>query len=97
MSRLILIPSQGIVAWPVAKLLEFALGPHHGIIYRRAELKELIAMHSNVGELGGDLKMDTVNIIGEVLDLQEKVNLWFNSAKRLAKSESGCKTSDDAY
>lgn len=30
-------------------------------------------MHSNQGELGGDLKMDTVNIIGEVLDLQEKV------------------------
>ena len=55
-------------------MLEFALGPHHGIIYRRAELKELIAMHSNVGELGGDLKMDTVNIIGEVLDLQEKVS-----------------------
>jgi hypothetical protein len=27
---------QGIVAWPVAKLLEFVLGSHHGIIYRRA-------------------------------------------------------------
>lgn len=64
---------QGIVAWPVAKLLEFALGPHHGIIYRRAELKELIAMHSNVGQLGGDLKTDTVAIIGGALDLQEKV------------------------
>ncbi len=65
---------QGIVAWPVAKLLEFALGPHHGIIYRRAELKELIAMHSNVGQLGGDLKTDTVAIIGGALDLQEKVS-----------------------
>ncbi|KAI0364646.1 DUF21-domain-containing protein [Pilatotrama ljubarskyi] len=63
----------GIVAWPVAKILEFALGPHHGIIYRRAELKELIAMHSNAGELGGDLKTDTVAIIGGALDLQEKV------------------------
>lgn len=57
----------------MAKLLEFALGPHHGIIYRRAELKELIAMHSNVGQLGGDLKTDTVAIIGGALDLQEKV------------------------
>lgn len=83
---------QGIVAWPVAKLLEvcsyvsvlkfipmvllqFALGPHHGIIYRRAELKELIAMHSSVGEYGGDLKTDTVTIIGGALDLQEKVCL----------------------
>ena len=26
---------QGIIAWPVAKLLEIVLGPHHGIIYRR--------------------------------------------------------------
>ncbi len=65
---------QGVTAWPVAKLLEFALGPHHGIIYRRAELKELIAMHSNGGQLGGDLKTDTVTIIGGALDLQEKVS-----------------------
>ncbi|KAH8093859.1 hypothetical protein BXZ70DRAFT_367149 [Cristinia sonorae] len=63
----------GVVSWPVAKLLEFVLGPHHGIIYRRAELKELIAMHANTGELGGDLKTDTINIIGATLDLQEKV------------------------
>ena len=27
---------QGIVSWPVAKLMEFILGPHHGIMYRRA-------------------------------------------------------------
>jgi hypothetical protein len=38
-----------------------------------AELKELIAMHSNVGHHGGDLKTDTVTIIGATLDLQEKV------------------------
>ncbi|KZT01891.1 DUF21-domain-containing protein [Laetiporus sulphureus 93-53] len=61
------------VAYPVAKLLEFILGQHHGIMYRRAELKELIALHSNAGELGGDLKTDTVTIIGGALDLQEKV------------------------
>ncbi|EMD35783.1 hypothetical protein CERSUDRAFT_115736 [Gelatoporia subvermispora B] len=69
----VLIWTLAIVAWPVAKILEFALGPHHGIIYRRAELKELIAMHSSRGELGGDLKTDTVTIIGGALDLQEKV------------------------
>jgi metal transporter CNNM len=87
-----LIYALGIIAWPVAKLLEFALGPHHGIIYRRAgkyarpflwsfgltfwdcvELKELIAMHSNMSSHGGDLKTDTVTIIGATLDLQEKV------------------------
>ncbi|PCH34757.1 hypothetical protein WOLCODRAFT_78548 [Wolfiporia cocos MD-104 SS10] len=69
----VLIWTLGIVAYPVAKLLELVLGPHHGIIYRRAELKELIAMHSNMGELGGDLRTDTVTIIGGALDLQEKV------------------------
>ena len=30
-------------------------------------------MHSSVGEYGGDLKTDTVTIIGGALDLQEKV------------------------
>lgn len=64
---------QWVVAWPVAKLLEFILGPHHGIIYRRTELKELIAMHSDAGTQGGDLHKDTVTIIGATLDLQEKV------------------------
>lgn len=63
----------GIFAWPVAKLLEYVLGPHHGVIYRRAELKELIAMHSSTSPHGGDLKSDTVTIIGATLDLQEKV------------------------
>ena len=37
------------------------------------ELKELIAMHSSLGAYGGDLKSDTVTIIGATLDLQEKV------------------------
>jgi metal transporter CNNM len=71
--RLHSLSSQGIVSWPVAKLLEFILGPHHGIMYRRSELKELIAMHAATGELGGDLNADTVTIIGATLDLQEKV------------------------
>ena len=30
-------------------------------------------MHSSIGEYGGDLKTDTVTIIGAALDLQEKV------------------------
>ncbi|KAH9895027.1 hypothetical protein C8Q73DRAFT_692696 [Cubamyces lactineus] len=69
----ILILCIGILSWPVAKLMELILGPHHGIMYRRAELKELIALHSATGELGGDLQSDTVTIIGATLDLQEKV------------------------
>ncbi|KAL5480374.1 hypothetical protein ACEPAI_1644 [Sanghuangporus weigelae] len=62
----------GIIAWPVAKLLELLLGPHHGIIYRRGELKELIALHGAENPLGGDLQNDTVTIIGATLDLQDK-------------------------
>ncbi|OJA21129.1 hypothetical protein AZE42_04359 [Rhizopogon vesiculosus] len=90
----VLIYVLGVVAWPVAKLLELVLGPHHGIMYRRggsrpkfiyihksthlfrsfsSELKELIALHSSMSSLGGDLKTDTVTIIGATLDLQEKV------------------------
>jgi hypothetical protein len=38
-----------------------------------SELKELIALHSSMSPLGGDLKSDTVTIIGATLDLQEKV------------------------
>lgn len=37
------------------------------------ELKELIAMHDSHEAHGGDLKTDTVTIIGATLDLQEKV------------------------
>jgi metal transporter CNNM len=37
------------------------------------ELKELIALHSHGALHGGDLKTDTVTIIGATLDLQEKV------------------------
>lgn len=33
---LLMIEMQGVIAWPVAKLLEFTLGAHHGIIYRRS-------------------------------------------------------------
>ncbi|KAJ3776825.1 hypothetical protein FB446DRAFT_240557 [Lentinula raphanica] len=69
----VLIYLLGVISWPVAKLLELVLGPHHGIIYRRAELKELIAMHSSMATHGGDLKTDTVTIIGATLDLQEKI------------------------
>lgn len=39
----------------------------------RLELKELIAMHDSHEAHGGDLKTDTVTIIGATLDLQEKV------------------------
>jgi hypothetical protein len=42
------------------------------VLTRPVELKELIALHSSLGEYGGDLRTDTVTIIGATLDLQEK-------------------------
>ncbi|KAI5480581.1 f-box protein pof6 [Pseudohyphozyma bogoriensis] len=64
-----------IVAWPVARLLTYLLGSHSGVVYRRAELKELISMHGAGAEggHGGDLDRDTVTIVGATLDLQAKV------------------------
>ena len=61
------------IAWPVSRILHYALGPHHGTIYRRVELKELVTMHEAAGGHGGDLKHDTVTIVGGALDMQEKV------------------------
>lgn len=60
------------IAWPIAKLLEWILGAHHGIIYRRGELRELIKMHAAGGEGGGDLDFDTVQITQGALDLARK-------------------------
>ncbi|RGB32113.1 hypothetical protein C1646_763297 [Rhizophagus diaphanus] len=61
-----------IFSYPIAKLLDWVLGEDHGIIYRRAELKELIKYHES-SERGGDLMKDSVTIIRGALDLQDKV------------------------
>ncbi|GAA5958090.1 hypothetical protein JCM21900_003583, partial [Sporobolomyces salmonicolor] len=68
----VLIYGLFVVAWPVAKVLELVLGAHSGIVYRRAELKELVAMHAQTSG-HGDLQDDTVAIVGATLDLQSKV------------------------
>ncbi|WVQ84841.1 hypothetical protein IAT38_006998 [Cryptococcus sp. DSM 104549] len=60
------------IAWPIAKLLEYILGAHHGIIYRRSELRELIKMHAAGGGGGGDLDVDTVQMAQGALDLAGK-------------------------
>ncbi len=60
------------LAWPVAKLLEYILGAHHGIIYRRSELRELIKMHAATAHGGGDLDLDTVTMAQGALDLAQK-------------------------
>ncbi|GAB5586627.1 hypothetical protein Unana1_01527 [Umbelopsis nana] len=61
-----------IIAWPIAKVLDLLLGSQHGVLYRSAELKELIALHATTQEKGGDLQTDAVTILQGALDLQEK-------------------------
>lgn len=60
------------LGWPIAKLLELILGAHHGIVYRRKELRELIKIHAANGHAGGDLDCDTVTIAQGALDLAQK-------------------------
>ncbi|RUS14092.1 hypothetical protein BC937DRAFT_94350, partial [Endogone sp. FLAS-F59071] len=61
-----------VIAWPIAKLLDLLLGTNHGMIYRRAELKELIALHSESFNAGGDLEKDAVTILQGALEMQDK-------------------------
>lgn len=67
----ILIWIMSPVAYPFAKILDNILGANHGMIYRRAELKELVAIHGD--DHGGSLSHDEVTIIRGALDLSEKI------------------------
>ena len=60
------------LGWPIAKLLQWILGAHHGIIYRRSELRELIKFHAAGAGGGGDLDNDTVTMAQGALDLAGK-------------------------
>ena len=53
-------------SFPVYSLFSFF------VLTTSVELTKLIALHSSLGEYGGDLRTDTVTIIGATLDLQEK-------------------------
>ncbi|TPX31807.1 hypothetical protein SmJEL517_g04946 [Synchytrium microbalum] len=66
----VLIVLMWILAYPIAKLLDWILGSKHGFTYRRAELKELVAMHGEDQE--GPLNQDEVSIVKAVLELRDK-------------------------
>lgn len=60
------------VAWPTAKLLDWALGEDHGTVYKKSGLKTLVTLHKSLGDVGERLNQDEVTIISAVLDLKGK-------------------------
>ncbi|KAL7754120.1 cell agglutination protein Mam3 [Sorochytrium milnesiophthora] len=60
------------IAYPISKILDWALGETEGMSYKRSELKALVALHVNDGEHAGTLDVDEVTIIKAVLDLRDK-------------------------
>ncbi|KAH6568416.1 hypothetical protein BASA83_003820 [Batrachochytrium salamandrivorans] len=66
----ILIFIAWIVAYPISQLLDAVLGHRNGVVYRHAELKELVAMHGE--DQAGPLTKDEVSVLRAVLDLRDK-------------------------
>ncbi|XP_020674291.1 DUF21 domain-containing protein At4g14240 isoform X1 [Dendrobium catenatum] len=60
------------VAYPIGKLLDCALGHSDSAIFRRAQLKVLVSIHSKEAGKGGELTHDETTIISGALDLTEK-------------------------
>ena len=57
------------VAWPIARLLDFALGEASGHSYKKAELKSFLQFHRESAE---PLRDDEITILNGVLSLNEK-------------------------
>ncbi|KAJ3100150.1 hypothetical protein HDU96_010434 [Phlyctochytrium bullatum] len=66
----ILIYSLYIIAYPIALLLDYVLGHKGAIVYRRAQLKEFVAMHGE--DHHGPLTVEEVTILRAVLELRDK-------------------------
>ncbi|KAK0581605.1 hypothetical protein LWI29_015850 [Acer saccharum] len=59
------------IAYPIGKLLDAVLG-HQDALFRRAQLKALVSIHSQEAGKGGELTHDETTIISGALDLTEK-------------------------
>ncbi|KAL4308374.1 hypothetical protein GQ457_01G053350 [Hibiscus cannabinus] len=59
------------IAYPIGKVLDAVLG-HGDALFRRAQLKALVSIHSQEAGKGGELTHDEATIISGALDLTEK-------------------------
>ncbi|KAD4584491.1 hypothetical protein E3N88_22092 [Mikania micrantha] len=59
------------IAYPVGKVLDALIG-HNDTLFRRAQLKALVSIHSQEAGKGGELTHDETTIISGALDLTEK-------------------------
>ncbi|GAA0139035.1 ion channel [Lithospermum erythrorhizon] len=59
------------IAYPIGKILDRVLG-HSDALFRRAQLKALVSIHSQEAGKGGELTHDETTIISGALDLTEK-------------------------
>ncbi|XP_044499826.1 DUF21 domain-containing protein At4g14240-like [Mangifera indica] len=59
------------ISYPIGKILDFVLG-HNEALFRRAQLKALVSIHSQEAGKGGELTHDETTIISGALDLTEK-------------------------
>ncbi|XP_019188578.1 PREDICTED: DUF21 domain-containing protein At4g14240-like isoform X2 [Ipomoea nil] len=59
------------ISYPIGKVLDLVLG-HHDALFRRAQLKALVSIHSQEAGKGGELTHDEATIISGALDLTEK-------------------------
>ncbi|XP_072959645.1 DUF21 domain-containing protein At4g14240-like [Typha angustifolia] len=60
------------IAYPIGKILDWALGHNESALFRRAQLKALVSIHSKEAGKGGELTHDETTIISGALDLTEK-------------------------
>ncbi|KZO92058.1 DUF21-domain-containing protein [Calocera viscosa TUFC12733] len=58
------------IAWPISKLLDYALGADEEHTYKKAELKSFLQLHKSGAE---PLRDDEISILNGVLSLNEKV------------------------
>ncbi|PON80180.1 CBS domain containing protein [Parasponia andersonii] len=59
------------ISFPIGKILDWVLG-HNEALFRRAQLKALVSIHSQEAGKGGELTHDETTIISGALDLTEK-------------------------